>query len=52
MLHHWDLLQGALPWTGSGRRSKIAPEILEGVEAQMRLDDESSAYQLYALSKR
>ncbi len=37
---------------GSGRRSKITPEILEGVEAQMRLDNESLAYQLYALSKR
>ena len=34
---------------GSGRRSKITMEIKRVVEAQMRLDDETTAHQLHAL---
>ena len=34
---------------GSGRPSKITAEIKEIVEEQMRLDDETTAYQLYRL---
>ena len=34
---------------GSGRRSKITEEIRQIVEDQMRLDDETTAYQLHAL---
>ena len=34
---------------GSGRPSKITPEMKAIVEAKMREDDEGTAYQLYAL---
>ena len=34
---------------GSGRRSKISEEVRNMVENQMRLDDETTAYQLHSL---
>ena len=34
---------------GSGRRSKITQQVKELVEAQMRLDDETTASQLHKL---
>ena len=34
---------------GGGRRSKITPSILKIVEEQMRLDDETTALQLYQI---
>ncbi len=36
---------------GSGRRSKINPDVLGIVEVQMKLDDETSAYQLHGMLK-
>ena len=46
--NHTTGLIGRRP--GSGRPSKITAEIKEIVEAQMRIDDETTAYQLFMSS--